>query len=179
MNRVFLCVLVLVMGCGKKDAAPAEPAPAKPAVSASASSASASAKPVEAGPLTLKGAYAAKQGEVRMPEDAPPFLHPDSKEGVGDGEVELTLPGGSGKEGPVVGKAKGALGAQLFTGWLEGDRLNGTLYPAEGATPAMWGLVEATVEGAGAARVVKGTIRVSGRDGKIVREAAFKLDQKG
>lgn len=173
MNRLLLCCFVVVVGCGKKDAPPSEPAPAaKPAVSASASAAA--EKP--AAPLTLKGAYAAKQGEVRMPEDAPPFLHPESKEGLGDGDLELVLPA---KDGAVVGKGKGALGAQLFEGWLEGNRLNGTLRPADGATPAMWGLVEATVEGAGEARTVKGTVRASGRDGKVVREAAFTLDKKG
>ncbi len=175
-TRVSLLSIVLVVGCGKQEAAPTEAAP-KPAASASAS-ASATPKPKEAAPLSLKGSYAAKQGEVRIPEDAPPFLHPtgpEGKEALGDGELELTLPP---KEGAVVGKGKGALGAQLFEGWLEGDRLNGTLRPAEGAAPAMWGLVQATVEGTGDARVVKGSLRASGRDGKVVREATFTLDKK-
>lgn len=173
MNRLLLVGFVVVVGCGKKDAS--EPAQTKPVASASAS-ASASAAPEPVGPLTLKGVYTAKQGEVRTPEDAPPFIHPESKEGLGEGELEVVLPG---KSGAVTGSAKGALGAQIFEGWLDEGKLTGTLRPAEGATPAMWGLVDATVEGSGASRVIKGTVRASGRDGKVVREAAFTLDKKG
>lgn len=171
MNRLLVCSFVLLLSaCGKKEAPPSE-APAassKPVASASASTAP---EKTDA-PATLKGAYASKQGEVRMPADAPPFLHPESKEGLGDGELELTLPG---KSGAVTGQGKGALGAQVFEGWLEDGHLTGTLRPADGANPAMWGLVDATVEGAGAARTVKGTLRASGRDGKVVREASFTL----
>lgn len=175
MNRLLLCcVLVSALGgCGKKDApANEQPAPHAPAASASASAAPAKA----AAPLTLKGAYTAKQAEIRVPADAPPFLHPETKEGLGEGELVITLPG---KSGEASGKGKGALGAQVFEGWLEDGRLTGTLRPADGATPAMWGLVDATVEGAGDARVIKGSVRASGRDGKVVREAPFTLDQKG
>jgi len=172
LKRLILCCF-LVLGCGKKDAPVTEqPVATKPSASASASAAP--EKP--AGPLTLKGAYTAKQGEVRMPADAPPFIHPESKEGLGEGELEVTLPG---RSGAVTGKSKGALGAQVFDGWLEEGRLTGTLRPAEGAAAAMWGLVDATVDGAGEARVIKGTVRASGHDGKVVREAAFTLDKKG
>lgn len=174
MNRLLLAGFVLVVGCGKKDSS--EPAPTKPAASASASASASAAPEMVEGPLTLTGAYTAKQGVVRTPDDAPPFIHPDSKEGLGEGELEIVLPG---KSGAVTGKAKGALGAQVLEGWLEDGKLTATLRPAEGATPAMWGLVEATVEGSGASRVIKGTVRASGRDGKVVREATFTLDKKG
>ena len=178
MNRAYVCLLVLMVGCGKKEDGPPEPAPARPAGAASASASAAVGAAVEkvAAPLVVEGAYTARQAEVRVPDDAPPFLHPDSKDGVGEGSLELTMPS---KDGPVVGIGKGALGAMAFEGWLSGERLDGTVRPTEGAAPAMWGLLQATVEGAGDARVVKGTLRVSGRDGKLVREAAFALKKKG
>lgn len=166
MRALALAALLLV-SCGKKDAP--ETTSAAPAPSA-APSAKAEA-PAKDAPTTVKGSYTAKQAEVRTPEDAPKFIHPESKDGVGAGELEITLPG---KRGEATGKASGALGAQVFTGWVEEGRLTGTLYPASGAAPQMWGLVDATVDGS----TVKGTIRASGHDGRVVREASFTLDNK-
>jgi len=165
--RRLILVAVLLASCGKKDASPQnEPAPAKSAEPAK------SAAPARSGePMTVKGSYTAKQAEVRTPEDAPKFIHPESKDGLGAGELELTLPA---KGGEATGKASGALGAQVFAGWLEGGRLTGTLSPADGSKPPMWGLVDATVEGSS----VKGTIRASGSDGRVVREAPFTLEKK-
>lgn len=169
--RFAALATVLTIGCGKKE----EPAP-KPTPAPSASVvAKAEEKPSAA--TAFKGAYTAKQGAVRTPEDAPPFVHPDSKDGLGAGELELTVPAAKGE---VVGKASGALGAQLFSGWLEDGQLRGTLQPSQpsdtaaNAANAMWGVVVATVEGAS----IKGTIRVSGRDGRVVREATFTLEKK-
>jgi len=163
--RSLVLMALLLASCGKKDTAKTEP-PA-PSVSVVAKG----EEPKTAAPMTLKGSYTAKQAEVRTPEDAPKFIHPDSKDGVGTGELELTMPA---KRGEVTGKASGALGAQVFSGWLDEGRLTGTLHPAEGAAPAMWGLVDANVEGG----TVKGTIRASGHDGRVVREAPFTLEKK-
>lgn len=167
--RYLALVALLLVSCGKKDAPKNEPAPATSA--APAPSAAAEKSEAKAAPSTVKGSYTAKQAEVRTPEDAPKFIHPESKDGIGAGELEITLPG---QRGEATGKASGALGAQVFSGWLEDGRLTGTLQPTGDAANAMWGLVEATVEGGS----VKGTIRASGRDGRVVREASFTLEKK-
>lgn len=167
MKRALIALAFVVVACGKKDAPTDQPA-GKPAASAAPS---ASAAPKSA-PITLKGAYASKRGEVRVASDAPAFVHPDSKDGLGEGELTITLPA---TNGAATGTAKGALGAQSFSGWLEDGHLTGTLHPGEGSKPAMWGVVDANVEGSGDARVVKGTVRASGADGQVVREATFSL----
>jgi hypothetical protein len=163
VKRLVL-VALLLLGCGKKETASSEPTTTAPSASALPKS---EAEPkAAAAAKSVKGAYTAKQAEVRTPEDAPKFIHPESKDGIGAGELELTLPA---KSGEVTGKASGALGAQVFSGFLDEGHLTGTLTPAAGATPTMWGLVDATVEGGS----VKGTIRASGGDGRVVREATF------
>lgn len=158
-------------GCDKKPAEQQQPSPT-PSVVASAAP-SASAPPANV-PLTMTGSYDAKRGEIRMPSDAPPFLHPEVKEGTGPGTLTLTLPGAP---GPVTGSATGALGEQTLVGWLAEDgRLTATLSPAKGTSVTMWGTVDAKVEGEGAARKVTGTIRASDVDGRVVREASFQLE---
>ncbi|MBI2394693.1 MAG: hypothetical protein HYV09_34310 [Deltaproteobacteria bacterium] len=171
MKRALFALALVVVACGKKDAPTDQPA-SKPAASAAPSVSAAAPK---AAPITLKGAYASKRGEVRVASDAPAFVHPDSKDGLGEGELTITLPAGN---GAATGAAKGALGAQSFRGWLEDGHLTGTLHPDEGSKPAMWGVVDATVEGSGDARSIKGTVRASGADGQVVREATFTLDKK-
>lgn len=159
-----------VCGCDKKPAPEQQPAPTPSVAASAAPTASAPAAPAE---LTVTGSYEAKRGEVRTPGDAPPFLHPEVKEGLGQGTLTLTLPAAP---GPVTGTATGALGAQTLVGWVGDDgRLTATLTPAKGATPMMWGTVDAKVEGGGAARTVSGSIRASDVDGRVVREATFQL----
>ncbi|MGZ3421834.1 MAG: hypothetical protein ACXVEE_28425 [Polyangiales bacterium] len=170
MKKLLLMVLLATVSCGKKEeSAPATKSEA-PAASASASASTQKAEK-KAVPLAVSGAYAAKQGAVRMPDDAPPFIHPESKDGVGDGELSMTLPAA---DGAVTGKATGALGAQTFSGWLEGDRLTGTLAPNADATPMLWGVVEGKNDNG----AVTGTIRASNSDGRVVREATFTLKKK-
>jgi hypothetical protein len=161
-------IALLAVSCGKKEEAAKTEAQPAPSASASASAARAEKKAVS---TEVAGSYASKQGVVRMPDDAPPFIHPDSKEGIGDGELSMTLPA---ETGAVTGKASGALGAQTFSGWLEGDRVTGTLTPNAGATPALWGVVEGKNDNG----AVTGTIRASSSDGRVVREATFTLKKK-
>lgn len=170
MKALGLLLIAVVIGCGKKDETPPAPAP-----SASAPVAQASAAPRAVAKTVVTGTYDAKQADVRTPKDAPPFLHPEGKEASGPGSIELTLPETT---GAVSGKASGALGAQTFSGWLEDGRLTGTLTPSELAGAPTWGVVEGAVTGSGGARVVKGTIRASGPDGRVVREANFELAPK-
>jgi hypothetical protein len=167
--RYAALIALLLVSCGKKEPTKSEGPSTSTAASASAS-ASGKAQP-KAEPTTVKGSYTAKQAEVRTPEDAPKFIHPESKEGLGAGELEINLPA---LQGEATGKASGALGAQVFSGFLSDGHLTGTLQPADGASPAMWGVLDATVEGSS----VKGTIRASGRDGRVVRDASFTLEKK-
>ncbi len=180
MNRPFAtvaCALAwacLVVACDKKEAggggAPAPSAKASVAVVASAS-ASASAKP--AAPLEVSGSYEAKLGEVRTPKDAPAFSNVVTG-ALGKGELSMVLPAEG--DGAVTGKASGPLGGEGFSGLVEDGRLTGTLSPAAGDREAMTGVVMGTVSGKGGDRLVEGSIRASGADGRVVREAAFKLE---
>ena len=176
--RVLLVAVLLVaalvggaLSCGKKEDAP-KPAVTAPsgAPASSEKKAESEQKPDEAKGSTFKGSYAAKQAEVRTPDDAPKFIHPDTKDSIGAGELALTLPA---TRGPIAGKASGALGAQVFSGWLEEGRVTGTLHPNDAAANAVWAVVDATLEGS----VIKGVMRGSGRDGRVVRDAAFSLEK--
>ena len=182
--RACVLMLVLVLGCDK----PSTPTPSSTASNAPASastftttnasatvSATASTMPTAAAngsTLTVTGSYDAKLAAVRTPADAPKF--DDVAEGaLGKGDLTLELPAG---DGEVTGKATGALGAQVFRGQLEAGWLGGVLR-AEG-DDGMWGYLDATIAGAGDARVVTGTLRVSSGDGRVVRESAFTLKKK-
>lgn len=135
-------------------------------------------------PVEVKGDYDAKLGAVQVPTDAPKFVDVDVG-AVGAGTLVLSLPS---DDGEVLGKANGALGEQIFSGYLEKGTLTGSLTPDvdssgaaapdSGASSRMWGVVSATVEGNGAARVVRGTVRASNQNGRIVRDAAFMLKKQ-
>jgi hypothetical protein len=166
--------LMLATGCDKKDSsggsAPVASTKAQAAASGTAV-ASASAKPPA--PLDVTGSYEAKAGEVRTPKDAPTFSNVATG-AMGKGELSLVLPAEA--EGAVTGKASGPLGAQTFSGMIEEGRLTGTLSPADKSSDAMTGTVLGTVSGKGDARTAEGSIRASGPDGRVVRDAAFKLE---
>ena len=130
-----------------------------------------SAKPAPRTAIDVKGAYDAKVAAVRTPKDAPAIV--DISEGaVGAGSFRVSLPA---TRGPSIGTATGALGKQTFTGFLEDGRLTGNLVPEGDSETKMWGIVDATVTSKDDDRVVSGTLRASSRDGRLVREASFKL----
>ncbi len=179
-RSVFVVVSVIgLLACSKDEAGKdkgAASASSSGAVASASASAKASASAEVPKDLAVAGAYDAKAGEVRLPKDAPPFVEPEGGGATGAGTLALVLPAA---DGDVTGTGDGALGAQLFSGRLEEGRLTGTLAPkAADATPAFWGTVDAKVEGKGEARTVQGTLRASGKDGKIVRESAFTLKKK-
>jgi hypothetical protein len=166
------------VGCDKKGEAGggAPAASEKPAASAKGSGSAAPSAEVKAPePLDVAGSYEAKAGEVRTPKDAPTFSN-TATGATGKGDLSMVLPATD--DGPVTGKASGPLGAQTFSGTIEEGRLTGTLSPADGDKEAMTGTVLATVAGKGDARTVDGTLRASGPDGRVVREASFKLEPK-
>ena len=182
--RTFVVALVFTLGCDK----PGTPSPAPASSSASASvavnatgsttaSGAPSAAPTANGTaagngLVVSGAYDAKLATVRTPEGAPKF--DDVAQGaLGAGEITMELPPG---DGEVTGKTSGPLGVQVFRGQLDSGWIGGALRgEGEGA---MWGYLDATVSGAGDARVVTGTLRASSGDGRIVRESSFSLKKK-
>ncbi len=169
--------LTLTVGCDKKDSggagATASSAKGSAAAGGASASASAAASAKPAAPLEVTGSYESKAGEVRTPKDAPTFSNVATG-ATGKGELTLVLPAED--EGAVTGKASGPLGAQLFSGRLEEGRLTGTLSPAEKGSDAMTGTVLGTVSGKGDARTAEGAIRASGPDGRVVRDATFKLE---
>ena len=83
--RALVLIALLTISCGKKEEAAKTEAQAAPSASASASAAKSEKK---AAPSEVAGSYASKQAAVRTPEDAPPFIHPESKEGIGEGVEE-------------------------------------------------------------------------------------------
>jgi hypothetical protein len=180
MKTCALVALVLVGACGKKDQEAPAPAPSNAASSTASNAASSETSGKAAAPksatLMVAGTYDAKRGEIRMPGDAPPFLHPEVKDGIGTGELSMELPASS---GTITGKLDGALGTLAFSGFLdETGTVRGTLAPATGSALSMWGTVDAKAEGQGDGRTVTGSLRVSDADGRVVREATFKLEKK-
>lgn len=169
-----VAVLLALAACdkgkpeGDKTAATSDPP--KPSVSASASASTSASAPV-AKSVELTGSYTSAVGEVRTPKDAPAFK-PDTTTALGAGTITIMLTGDS---GTVLGKATGALGNQRFAGTLEEGVLNGSLAPIDLAPPAFWGTLTATVSGSGAQRTAKGTLKVSDKEGRVVRESSFEL----
>ena len=182
--RRALVFVALVMACDHSSggAAPAPSAsvapvastpPREPAsVASAAPSASASASAAIGAASSWKGAYKAKVGVVNAPKDSKIQLwaKDDGAAFVGDGSVHLTITGTS-----VRGEAKGALGDQLVTGVLDDTELSARLDPKNPNTEgAMTGVLTGKLDGA----AMTATLRVSGRNGNVVREATFTLTRE-
>jgi hypothetical protein len=90
---------------------------------------------------------------------------------VGKGAVDLTV----GDRGETLGETKGPLGEMTISGVYDGKELRATLAPKEPkADGAMTGFMMLAADGS----AMKGTMRVSNRDAKIVREATVELAKK-
>ena len=170
---------LLVGGCDKEKAAesgaPATKASAAPSAAASgAPAASSSASPAGAAPATagggsFKGTYKAKVGAVTPPKDAKIQLweKDPGTAAIGDGTVQIKIDGRT-----VTGSAKGALGEQVIHGELDGKDFSARLDPKDPNTQdAMTGVLTGKLDG----DAITGTLRVSGRNGNIVRESEIKL----
>ena len=173
--------LGLLPGCGEKKPDPA-PAPALtasaemiPAVSASASATpppgpASSATPGAKG--SFKGAFTAKVGSVTTPKDikdstVAPWAKDPGKESVGPGSLEIVIEGTR-----VSGTGKGSLGDLVLEGMVDGNDVRAIVNPTDPNAPAaMTGVFSGTVS----AGKIAGTIRASGRNGNIVREASVTL----
>lgn len=92
---------------------------------------------------------------------------------VGKGTMELSI---SVPRGDVTGEAKGALGEMIVVGAFDGHELRANLAPKDPKTDdAMTGFLLLTGENAGP---LKGSMRVSGKDARIVREASVEISKK-
>jgi hypothetical protein len=146
-----------------------------PAGSASA----ASVKAAPPGPLPvwhLVGSFTAKVGEVNSPKAAREKTWTDDKgsTSIGPGKLDLTV---HRPEGLVSGSVTGALGDLTVTGVLEGKDLRANLSPQNpNADGAMTGWMALTLEGSETApKGLAGTLRVAGKDARLVREADVEL----
>ena len=90
---------------------------------------------------------------------------------IGKGTVDLTI----GQRGEARGETKGALGDMTLSGTYDGQELRANLLPANPkAEGAMTGFMVLASEGT----ALKGTLRASSRDARIVREANVELTKK-
>jgi hypothetical protein len=122
---------------------------------------------------TWSGSYAAKVGAVEPPENAKEktWTQDPGSAAVGKGTVDLSV----GERGETRGETKGPLGEMTITGLYDGKELRANLLPKDPrADGAMTGFMVLSSEGDS----LKGTIRVSNRDARIVREATVELAKK-
>ncbi|MET0594984.1 MAG: hypothetical protein ABW133_19955 [Polyangiaceae bacterium] len=173
--------LLAAIGCSKEGgdkSAPSASASGSPA-SASASAApaaSATAKAVS-GESAWGGSYTAKVGPVAPPDNAKEKMWADDpgSAAVGKGTVALNV---SGARGDTRGELGGPLGDLQVSGVFDGKELRANLTPKDPkADTAMTGFMVLTGEGTPPA-ALKGTLRVSSRDARIVREANVELAKK-
>ena len=175
---VLFLALIASAGCSKesKDAAPpAASAMARASASAAGAPASAPAAAAAKAPdrTTWSGTYAAKVGAVEPPANAKEktWTADPGSAAVGNGAIDLTV----GERGETRGETKGPLGEMTISGVYDGKELRANLAPKEPkGDGAMTGFMTLSADGA----AMKGTMRVSNRDAKIVREATVELAKK-
>jgi hypothetical protein len=164
-------------GCSKesKDSPPV--VSTVPAASASAARAAPSGSAAPLANATERAAwtgnYVAKVGAVDPPANAKEktWTGDPGTAAVGKGAVDLTV----GERGETHGETKGPLGDMTISGTYDGKELRANLAPKEPkGDGAMTGFMALTAEGS----AMKGTMRVSNRDAKIVREATVELAKK-
>ncbi len=168
---------VLAIGaCSKTSSESAPPVlSAAPSASARAARAAPSASAGEAAmeQTVWAGSYTAKVGAVEPPKNAneKTWTQDPGSAAIGKGTVDLSIHG----HGEAQGEAKGALGDLAISGVYDGKELRANLVPKDPkADGAMTGFMLLATEG----DALKGSIRVSSRDARIVREAAVDLAKK-
>jgi hypothetical protein len=177
LSRLSVFVLLSFAACGKKADPPASSTTTSAAVSASAApvaSASASAEKA-AGSASLQGdfkaSFVAKVGSVTVQPDVKDttaaWAKDPGKDSVGPGTLALTIAGNR-----VTGTGTGSLGDLVVEGRAEDKDVRAVLNPKDpNAANAMTGVLHAKVDG----DKIVGTLRVSGRNGNLVREAEVTL----
>jgi hypothetical protein len=120
-----------------------------------------------------RGEFEAKRATVTLPKGSPDatWADDDGKVAAGSGTVQLEIDPG----GMVSGDVSGALGKLTIRGMLEQDALRAGLAPSDPSTePAMTGVLVGKWDGKG----LKGTLRVSSHDARLVRAADVQLERK-
>lgn len=159
------------------NAAPSGSSSAQGAASGSAAG-SASGAPAgssAADGASWKGTYKSKVGAVTPPKEAAVevWAKDPGTAAIGEGTISLTItPVPSGKFSRVLGEGKGALGDLVISGTLDADGLTARIDAKDPKAPnAMSGTLSGKQDGA----KIEATLRVSGRDANVVREAAVTL----
>jgi len=173
-------VLMCVLGCSKESSDKPSPAGSASAAASSAASAApvASAAPRAGEPTAFAGSYQAKIGPVAPPENAKEktWTEDPGTAAVGPGTVKLSIGGG---RGDTQGELSGPLGDLKVSGVFDGKELRANLMPKDPkADMAMTGFMLLTGSGETPPANLKGTLRVSNRDARIVREASVELAKK-
>jgi hypothetical protein len=175
--------LVAATSCSKEGgdkAGPAASASAAPMASASAAPASSTAKaaPAAGDASSWSGSYLAKVGPVAPPENAKEktWTEDPGTAQTGRGSIALSI---AGSRGDTQGELTGPLGDLKVAGVFDGKELRANLVPKDPkADGAMTGfMLLATSEGAIPA-ALKGTLRVSNNNARIVREASVEVAKK-
>jgi hypothetical protein len=145
--------------------------------SSSAAPAASAAKAPGSEATSWAGSYTAKVGAVAPPENAKEKTWADDpgSAAVGKGTAQLNI---SGARGDTRGELTGPLGDLQVSGVFDGKELRANLMPKDPkADTAMTGFMILAAEGAPPG-ALKGTLRVSGRDARVVREASVELAKK-
>ena len=174
----FVALVALACACGKKAAAPShERVPQGASTTALASAAPVREGPAPAtsasAPRSWTGSYVARPVAIEQPTGTKAAALADDagKLAIGPGTFSLTAQGSR-----VTGEGKGALGALVVSGVLDGKELRAALVPADANAPqAMTGWLAATLDASGS--VGQGTLRVSNGDARLVREAAVAFER--
>jgi len=179
--RAIGAVLVLAtMSCSKNSAdkpAPAASTSAAPVALASGAPASSAVKGA-AETTAWSGSYVAKVGPVAPPENAKEKTWTDDPgtAALGKGAIEVSI---NASRGDTQGDLHGPLGDLKVSGVFDGKELRANLWPKDPkADTAMTGFMVLASSGETPPANLKGTLRVSNRDARIVREASVELAKK-
>jgi hypothetical protein len=174
-------LVTCVVGCSKSStdkASPAASASAAPLASASAAAPASSGKAPATEAGTWSGSYVAKVGPVAPPENAKEkaWTNDPGTDAVGKGAIALSI---AGSRGDTQGELTGPLGDLKISGVFDGTELRASLLPKDPkAEAAMTGFMVLAASGGPPPSALKGTLRVSNRDARIVREANVELAKK-
>ena len=175
-----VAILCAAAGCSKSSSEKPSPAASASAVASAAASGApvASASKGAAEPTAWSGSYQAKVGPVAPPENAKEKTWTDDPgtAAVGPGVIKLSI---APSRGDTQGELSGPLGDLRVSGIFDGTELRANLMPKDPkADPAMTGFMLLTGSGGPPPANLKGTLRVSNRDARIVREASVELAKK-